>query len=271
MPLCVRLELGGIIVKSETQADRWFFKIADAIVICHCNCYSLDAEVIKMKILYFMLIIISLELIGCNREDKVVAVEPDINPVISVKKVCWFVDGILVNSPDLGNRSQMGGALCQIDSIPVGLVPLVIFAIRKFGDTSSYYAETELADQYAYWYAGILTAGIPMTSKPYTAFYLYCDRGEAGLSFQPEEAILMDNFGRTVKYEKLEKVYMSCPGWEFPLWREEHGRIDGFLFFERLNDHVTEVTIKIPYYSDGERRELDFHFEREVSEEKVHL
>ncbi len=181
----------------------------------------------------------------------------------TVKKVEWFVDGERVERP------RFTGAQQKIGDMTVGVTPLVISAVRDFADISSHFAATPLADKDGFMYAGTPTAGVPITTRPLTLFYIHCSKADPRVTLRPEKATLLDGQGNELSAIQSERIHASCPSWEFPLWREHHDAIHGFLVFSHLNDSCARITVRLPYsYADKEGMLL-YKFGRKVLQEPV--
>jgi len=181
----------------------------------------------------------------------------------TVKKVDWLLDG------DLSRPSGLRGAVREIGDIRVEVKPLVIRSIRKFADVSSHFVDSPMAKEDAFMYAGTDTAGIPMTTRPLTLFDVYCGKTDAQVTLHPEKARLLDGLGHELIAVQSERIYMSCPGWEFPLWRQEHNAIFGFLVFPHLDDRCVKVTLKLPYAHGDKQGTAVYEFGRRVLQEDV--
>ena len=51
---------------------------------------------------------------------------------------------------------------------------------------------------------------------------------------------------------------MSCPGYNFPLWRQEHGRVTAFIVFPFVN--AAGMRLTIPYLDHGDTGAITLNF-----------
>ncbi len=176
-----------------------------------------------------------------------------------LRKVEWSVP--------LGQRYTWA-PVRSVGDMNLRIRPLGIMSVRTLGKVSSHFADGPMAEQEAFMYAGTSTAAIPMTARPLTLFWVVSDNIDAGVVLHPEKASLLDTLGNELTPVEGERIYASCPPWDWPGWRQQHN-VTGFLVFPRLDDNCTKVTLRLPYSREGEERTALWEFERRVLQEDV--
>lgn len=149
----------------------------------------------------------------------------------------------------------------SIGEVVIRATKLEITGRRPFSEISSHFADTPIADKPGFMYAGTDTAGIPVTGQSRTVFWLCGEQMTPAITFRPEEATLTTHSGQVIACITNETIHMSCPGWIFPNWRMEHGRLSGFIVFPLVDDSDGEL--RLPYVDQGNVEELVFRFGQE--------
>jgi len=182
-----------------------------------------------------LFIFIGIACVACEKQQEDVA--PEDVPL----EEAWFSDGRCVNSfgwPTIGMRC----AVQSFNGIKVHLTPLIV--TRRIGRDDKTSEVDESSEQGPCYYFGWDCAAVPMTDKPYTAFYLQCFGGAGRLSLEPERAVLVDEFQKVYPYKRIEGLYSDfSPPRTIPLWNRNYG----FLFFDPIEQKEIRLTVKIPY------------------------
>lgn len=143
----------------------------------------------------------------------------------------------------------------------IRVTALEIMGTQNLSRISSHFSDTQIVDKVGFMYAGTDTAGIPITKESRTIFWLFSEKVPSNTVFQPDRATLRTQAGQVIGCITNDTIYMSCPGWVFPRWREEHGTITGFIVFPLVPN--LNGKLRLPYVDQGKVGELIFRFERE--------
>lgn len=134
---------------------------------------------------------------------------------------------------------------------------LQVMGTNTFGRISSHFSNTALSEKIGFMYAGTGTAGIPVAENRRIIFYLTGEKVPSTMNFHPTQATLRTGTNIVAAITN-ETIHMSCPGWVFPNWQQERGRVWGFLVFPHGSNLKAELTI--PFIEDGKPRSVTFNF-----------